>query len=172
MYLEHARNMDAAAIRLKGEASAKSVAWQLREIAAQLDVEASGRVDLTYQGPGPTDQMPGERSNYLLKVRAVLQERIARAHVFGVNYVDDPAWAIMLDLFEAHLTQKTRSVKSVAIASGVPVTTAFRHLAQLEVEGLLEKRSDLCGKNRILVEMTSCGLSKMFNYLQNYKIIF
>lgn len=172
MYLEHAQNMDAGDIWLKGGASAKAVAWQLRELAAQLDVEVSGRVELPDQRPGSRNQMSGERSDYLLKVRAVLQERIARKQVFGASYVDDPAWAIMLDLFEAFLTQQTRSVKSVAIASGVPTTTALRHLTQLEGEGLLEKRSDVCDKRRILVGMTESGIRKMIKYFQNPKIYF
>jgi DNA-binding MarR family transcriptional regulator len=167
MYLEHAQNMDVADIWLKDGASAQAVALQLRELAARLDDEASRRVALTCQRPGLTNDMPSQRCDYLLKVRAILQERKARKQVFGASYVDDPAWAIMLDLFEAYLTQQTRSVKSVAIASGVPSTTAFRHLAQLEAEGLLEKRSDVCDKRRILVQMTDEGRRKMFKYFEN-----
>lgn len=41
---------------------------------------------------------------YLQAVRAALEVRRVRSHIMPAQWFNDPAWIILVDLFEAHLT--------------------------------------------------------------------
>lgn len=168
MYIERAAGAGGFVSGPSREATAKGVAQQLRDIAFSLEAGAllTGG-DLAQGSAIPLDDQYLVRPDYLLKVRALLTERSVRRHVFGMGLVDDPAWAIMLDLFEAHLSQAARSVKCVTIASGAPSTTALRHIMQLEKDQLIERRADMSDKRRIIVNLTEGGKRKMFRYFNS-----
>lgn len=165
MYLEHEEEIRASGLQSTNDVAARTVAAQLRRLAACLEVEALAEVPKRLPRTlNPAAIGDGERVDYLQKVRSILNERRKRRQVFGASFVDDPAWAVLLDLFEAYLLQRTRCVKTSVIASGVPATTALRYLAQLEGEGLIAKRLDVCDKRRVLVEITERGCRRMSSY--------
>lgn len=56
--------------------------------------------------------------------------------VFG-----DPQWLMTLDLFIASEERRDISVSSLCMASGVPPTTALRHIRYLESQGIFERAS-------------------------------
>lgn len=161
MYLD--RLGDNASLQLIAEPTPTAilVVRHLRNLADRLEVEA-GFANRAV--PAATRGAGAERQDYLLKIREVIGERADRRKIFGNSFVDDPAWAIMLDLFEAHHLQRSRSIKSACLASGVPATTALRHLAMMEDIGLIERRQDQRDKRRILIVLTEQGLRKLYRY--------
>lgn len=166
MYLGQSQNFETLEPWLKDAVTAKAFAFHLRELAARVENVPSGAQGEAMPFLPLGENIVSEKMDYLSKVRSVLLERQARREILGVKFVDDPAWAILLDLFEAHLTQRTRSIKGATIASGVPSTTALRHLTQLEAEGFLARRADVFDKRCVLVEISDKGLHRMIKYFQ------
>lgn len=68
--------------------------------------------------------------------RTIYRERASRRGVIDPALLGEPAWDILLDLFASETEGRAISVSSACIASGVPPTTALRHLAKLESSGL------------------------------------
>jgi DNA-binding transcriptional ArsR family regulator len=79
--------------------------------------------------------------------------RVRRNEVLGLNIFRDPAWDMLLDLLVAHDKKKDVSVGSVCVASGVPPTTALRHVEILERAGVVDRRGDLRDQRRMLLSL-------------------
>ena len=87
-------------------------------------------------------------------VKWLLRGRRRRGAHFAADLFADPAWDILLDLFEAELEQRRVSVTSVCIASQVPPTTGLRWLQTLEHKGLVVRNADPLDARRFFVELT------------------
>lgn len=87
-------------------------------------------------------------------VKWLLRGRRRRSAYFVADLFADPAWDIMLDLFEAELEQRRVSVTSACIASQVPPTTGLRWLQTLEQRGLVVRNGDPLDARRFFVELT------------------
>ena len=87
-------------------------------------------------------------------VKWLLRGRQQRASYFAADLFADPAWDIMLDLFEAELEQRRVSISSACIGARVPTTTGLRWLRTLEENGLVSRREDPLDRRRIFVELT------------------
>jgi len=91
-------------------------------------------------------------------VRTVIRARRLRDRFFDPELFADPAWDMMLDLFEAELSQRRVAVSSLCIAAAVPPTTALRWLKSLAGKGLIIRRADPLDGRRVYVEL-SCEAS-------------
>ena len=86
-------------------------------------------------------------------VRAVIRARRLRTSFFDEELFADPAWDMMLDLFQEELAHRRVSVSSLCAASGVPPTTALRWLKTMVEKGLFLRRADPLDGRRIYVEL-------------------
>jgi DNA-binding MarR family transcriptional regulator len=103
-------------------------------------------------------------------VRAVLRARRLRARYFDEELFADPAWDMMLDLFEAELSQRRVSVSSLCVAAAVPATTALRWLKSMVEKDLLVRRADPFDARRVYVELSpnaSEALRRYFAEIEN-----
>ena len=89
-----------------------------------------------------------------------------RDRYFGSLFCD-PAWNIMLELYQAKVEGRAVSIKRACIAAKVPPTTALRRLSELEGAGLVEKQTDGADKRRLLVELTPSAYERMAECLKN-----
>jgi DNA-binding MarR family transcriptional regulator len=114
------------------------------------------------QGPEPgpdAKEIPAEL------VTSVIQARRQRTRYFSKNLFADPAWDMLLDLFQAEILQRRVSVSSLCIAAAVPGTTALRWLKLMVERGLLIRRPDPIDLRRVYVELapeTSEALRRYF----------
>lgn len=105
------------------------------------------------------------------KVRNAIQARRLRERFFDPELFADPAWDMMLDLFEAELSQRRVAVSSLCIASAVPSTTALRWLKALSKQGIFVRRSDPFDGRRVYVELSpqaSVAMRQYFGELDNF----
>ncbi|HET9628470.1 MAG TPA: hypothetical protein VFP14_03205 [Novosphingobium sp.] len=109
-------------------------------------------------GPGPgavclSNEAP---SDFLLRKAAanLAAARKQRARFIPAEFLGEPSWDIMLELF-AQATPL--SVKSVSIGSGVPLTTTLRWIGLLEQQGLVRQFGDPTDARRTLVALTREG---------------
>ena len=80
--------------------------------------------------------------------------RMRRNDLMGAPLFRDPAWDMLLDLFASKQRMERVSVSSLCYASGVPATTALRHIERLEAHGMIEREGDSEDARRCWVEAT------------------
>jgi hypothetical protein len=107
-------------------------------------------------------------------VRAAIRARRLRDRYFDQELFADPAWDMMLDLFEAELSQRRVAVSSLCIAAAVPPTTALRWLQALAEKGLFVRRDDPFDGRRVYVELAhdvSVALHRYFGQVGNSPLV-
>ena len=93
-----------------------------------------------------------------------LRKRIFNAELFG-----EPAWDMLLEMYALETSDQRESVSGICYASGVPMTTALRHLQKLEAEGLVEETVDGRDHRRKHVALTSkarAALDDLFKHVR------
>lgn len=88
--------------------------------------------------------------------RAKLRERHINSDLFG-----EPAWNILLELFQQFAGGSRVSTKSLQLISGCPETTALRVIDRLESSGLVERGECETDKRVTLIGLTQKGVEKV-----------
>ena len=73
--------------------------------------------------------------------RQLLDEARRRREFLPGAVLDDPQWWMALDLFVASEEGRTVTVSALCLASGVPPTTALRHIRHMQTYGIVERIS-------------------------------
>ncbi len=114
----------------------------------------------------PTDVSTRRRS-YALMARKAYDVRRTRGTFFGdPDLFGEPAWDILLDLYVAHVDDKSVSVSSAYIGSAAPPTTGLRWLGVLAEQGLILREQDPEDQRRVLVRLSDTGLKSMDRYFE------
>lgn len=95
------------------------------------------------------------------QVRRVLKLRTSRNRIFSKALFGEPAWDMLLQLYDAQLEGRTEYVTGLCEASGVPQTTALRWISCLEDRNLIRKEHDIHDQRRILVSLTAAAADAM-----------
>lgn len=97
-------------------------------------------------------------------VRSVIRARRLRTRYFADHLFADPAWDMLLDLFQAEIAQLRVPVSSLCIAAAVPATTALRWLKTMVEEGIFLRRADPHDGRRVFVELAPSASDAMRRY--------
>lgn len=92
------------------------------------------------------------------------QVRRARHKLFSSDYFHEPAWDILLELFDAWLDREPRHTMRVCAATTAPHATALRWIRRLEVDGLIV-RLPHPDKRVSLLSLSRRGAELMREYL-------
>ncbi|TXL77167.1 response regulator [Vineibacter terrae] len=84
-----------------------------------------------------------------------------RRKILGAQFEIDPGWIMLLELFDAHSTQRPYHVSALCLASGAPHATALRRLSQMIDAGLFRREQDPADARRSWVFLTPEGLDKV-----------
>lgn len=95
-----------------------------------------------------TRKAPGTLAEYAASLRAI---RLRRNEALGSPVFRDPAWDMLLDLLVASEEGRRVSVTGLCHASGVPTTTALRHVERLDELGLIDRTADPADGRRFWV---------------------
>lgn len=131
----------------------KDLAGEVQRIAAVLESLASSKVDASLR----TEPLTSEHIRTVIRLRSLREEYIGKLFA-------DPVWDILLDLFAANLEGKRVSITSACQASGVPATTALRHIAALSREGIIMRVLDPDDKRRVFLELSQGTILKLHRY--------
>lgn len=104
--------------------------------------------------------------DHALSIRRYLRLRRRRDQLLPGDLFADPAWDMLLDLYQAELQGRIISVSSACIASAVPPTTALRWIRVLEEEQLLLRIRDRADGRRVHLELTErarCAIAAWCN---------
>ena len=84
-------------------------------------------------GPVLPTTMYGREHLKLVKNMLVLRRK--RADFFGADLFSDPAWDILLELYETQLTGRRIAVSALAAVIDVPATTVLRWVTNSRARG-------------------------------------
>lgn len=110
---------------------------------------------------------PGsERSYNLVQVARILLMQIrTRDEYLPTVVFEDPQWSMILDLFIAGETGRKVPVSDLCAVSGVPATTALRHINWLEENDVIRRSSCPADRRRSYLALTEATHRRTVNYL-------
>ena len=155
-------------LRVSDVASDRNAA-RLRQLSEEVSRIASTLARLstgpTGAPPAPV-QVPSEDLPPVSveTVRSVIRARRLRSRYFAEHLFADPAWDMLLDLFQAEISHLRVPVSSLCIAAAVPATTALRWLKTMVQEGLFVRRADPHDGRRVFVELAPTTSQAMRRY--------
>lgn len=105
--------------------------------------------------------------SHLDKAKLLLLFRRKRENFIKIEFLGEPAWDILLDLYICFKEKRQSLVKSTCSASNVPATTALRWIRLLEEGGLIKRLSDSKDKRKVFIFLTDAGVLAMESYLSS-----
>lgn len=110
------------------------------------------------------------RPDSLVGIAVALLEQIDRREAFlpGAEF-EDPQWLMTLELFVADEEGRAISVSSLCLASGVPPTTALRHIRSLEAKGIFERSSHPSDRRISHVRLSQAARTQVARYLASLR---
>ena len=106
-------------------------------------------------------------SSHVVRVaRAAIDARERRKKYFSAALFSDPAWDILLDLFEAEAEGRRVAISTAGLTANVPLTTAIRWINALQQEGLIRRENDPLDRRRSFLSLTELGSRSMREYFE------
>jgi len=143
----------------------QSPAASLLEISRVL--EETARLVREHAGavPGtPQQHLAAEGKLSSCHVRAIIAVRWMRRRYLGFDAAD-AAWSMMLELYAARLEDRSLSQTRLAVAAGIPQTTALQATRRLLDAGVFTKGPDPNDKRLLLIGLSSEAAEGMRAYL-------
>jgi DNA-binding MarR family transcriptional regulator len=142
---------------------------RLRQLSDEVSRIASTLARLSIGPSLPQQPRPAAASDEIPRissetVRQVIRARRLRANFFESDLFADPAWDMLLDLFQAEISQLRVPVSSLCIAAAVPPTTALRWIKTMTDKGIFVRRSDPRDARRVFVELSEDASIAMRRY--------
>ena len=154
----HSPDLDAERLSRLSEEVAR-IAGDLAALSLNVTPNIGERPSLNASVPGDQEFLRGA-------VRGLIRARRARAKYMSSELFAEPAWDMLLDLFDAELSNRRVCVSSLCIASCVPATTGLRWLTTMIRQGVFIRRPDPRDGRRAYVELApevSEGLRQYFS---------
>jgi DNA-binding MarR family transcriptional regulator len=104
---------------------------------------------------------PGCPEARVATAKAWIEARRWRDKLLDCDLFADPAWDLMLDLYEKHYEAKPVTVTSACLAAKVPSATAFRQLSRLCLKGWVERHDDGSDRRKVQVSLTKAAVEAM-----------
>ena len=98
-------------------------------------------------------------------VSQLIQAQHARMDYFSPDLFSDPAWEILLILFQAHLRGEGLTSSTLGDAISLPRSTADRWTKVLEQKGLVRRRMETCAE-AVTVELSARGTSALRQWME------
>jgi hypothetical protein len=146
----------------KNAARLRQLSDEVNRIAATLARLSTGPT----ASPRPVEAEIGNEAPDVAveTVRAVIRARRLRARYFSEELFADPAWDMLLDLFQAEISKLRVPVSSLCIAAAVPATTALRWLKTMVQQGIFVRRADPHDGRRVFVELAPQSSNALKRY--------
>ena len=112
------------------------------------------------KGSHSLDDRRAQAATRLYRERRFRAEYFSDSDVFG-----EPAWDILLHLYQGHSHDRELRIESVALATGLPATSSLRWLELLEKKGLVFAYRNESEIAEIYLRLSSKGLDAMARYL-------
>lgn len=110
--------------------------------------------------------LDGQDGDGFAMLARYVEARRVRAMIFGQNLFADPAWDMLLLLFQAELEGRTMTLEQVSETLRLSMNVMLNHVGILERRGLLaEHRLSPSGQRRRIMRLTSLAVDAMTSWL-------
>jgi DNA-binding MarR family transcriptional regulator len=150
-------------IRLPLELSTRQIE-QIAKLIAENPAYTERLIEYTEEVP-KVDTISHSIEACVQMAEIMISERKVRQKYLTQCEVGEAQWDILLDLYVNKHAHRPISVTSACIASGVPPTTALRHLSVLVSNGSVVSIPDENDKRRVYVEISMEAQRAMTLYL-------
>lgn len=119
-----------------------------------------------------TELSRGHRSSHSetgISIESEIKNRARRKTALPAELFSEPAWDILLELYQAELGQYRVNISKLCMASEVPATTGLRWIQTLEAKGLIGRCPDPFDARRVYIHLTESGSRAMGIYFSNGK---
>lgn len=113
------------------------------------------------QGDFTAGLLVGQKMRIATLVSWIRSSRSLRGQFFDEELFGEPAWDILLDLYDAELKQIRVKVTGVSVGSRLPATTALRWLKALETRGFIGRCADPTDGRRVFISLTPFAIGVM-----------
>lgn len=93
--------------------------------------------------------------------KSLWRMRRSRGAIFSSEIFGEPAWDMLLDLFQHQVAGRHVYIKSACIGADVPTTTGLRWIDSLIERKLIVRHADTKDRRRQTISLSSEGMSKM-----------
>lgn len=116
----------------------------------------------------PLRTRPGDAVISAAEVKALVKDRRERDEYFDAYLFADPAWDMLLELFQAQLEQRRVATTNLCDSAAVPHATALRWITTLKQEDLIVCEGDRLDGRRKFVSLSAKGEKSMNDYFRGY----
>lgn len=127
-----------------------------------------------------------EMARRLGQIEQDLQQAITRTRMLPAGFFDamrnfltlreklfpnlpaDPALKILVILAQSSADSDRNSVTGIAVGADVPLTTALRYLAIMELDGIVERVPDPADRRRIMIRLTDEGRARLNSLAESW----
>lgn len=109
--------------------------------------------------PPPAEPRRVEATSAL--VRRLVRVRRLRNRLLDPDLFQDPAWDLLLELYDSHHGGRVATVTGICAAADLPVTTGLRALQRLESRGYVTRQPDPADRRRTLLQLTPIAIGQM-----------
>src|SRR3546814_13230382 len=75
--------------------------------------------------------------------RRTARRRLLRRHIVGSrNYLGEPAWDMLIDIFIQHCAERKIATGDLCVSSALPLSTALRLVQRMCDDGLIRQIAD------------------------------
>ena len=113
-------------------------------------------------GPGPP--FAPRSTETPAGVRAIIAARWLRREFLGAD-IGEPEWSLMLELYAARLEGRDVHQTGLAVAAGLPQTTALHATRRLIDAGLFQSAPDPHDRRRLLIRLSEATAGRIGAYL-------
>lgn len=145
----------------------QGISARLQRIASSL---RSGAIPTQNQSVTVQWQDPVGRQEMANAVDAIIKSRQRRARYFDPGLFADPAWDILLSLYQAELAQRRTCTTNLCADANVPATTALRWIKSMSDDGILIRRPDPLDARRVFVELSPKASESMSRFIADWPI--
>lgn len=133
--------------------------------------DIDGKEPMASPNPGSIEALMYQREglDHRAMVEGIIRVREARARFMPENWFSDPAWDILLHLYQAYLDGLERTVGDLgSFASTAPATTN-RWLDVLSERGWIHRRRCDRDQRRVFISLNEVGAEQMHECLEQIR---
>lgn len=149
---------------------------EIRDLAASL-LRLADAIDSDWSPPASSDgsifrwptalaRIERNAVNLAWRARLLYEQRRRRTEHIPAPLLGEPAWDMLLDLFQQYAGGAKVSTTSLCIAADCPPSTALRHIDLLENSGLVARTPSTHDRRMVFVELTEKGIVSVGRYLE------
>ncbi len=147
----------------------RDLAASLLRLADSVDQDWNDQSDRPiFQWPNALSRVERNSLNLALKAQVIYKQRRKRKEFIPSEFLAEPAWDMLLELFMQFAGKAKVSTTSLCIASDSAPSTALRYIGQLESADFIKRSASVFDKRVTFVELTDQGVLAVGRYLEQY----